>query len=258
MDDRKKESISALMDDEANEIELQRLLSKEDPEALLKTWSRYHLMRDVLNGHAGLNIQVDVSDAVRDEIEQHDMYAEDSDGGSAQPETHTLTEVGKGELGKSQLDTSASLDSSNKVSNLHASDSAYSGAEMDQVSLGLGLEGALDDVSENSAEETMVSQSSRRVFKYSSFAVAACLMLAVFLSLNFEEAVQGDQYASSGSLSGGLSDGLSEGLVVNVLTSAQSANFNEYLLRHSERSAVRTNYSMAPLVRVASVNSVGI
>lgn len=240
MDDRKKESISALMDDEANEIELQRLLSKEDPEALLKTWSRYHLMRDALNGHAGLNLQVDVADAVRKEIEQYEMYSEDSEDALEQPETQTLTDAGKSE----QLDTYS------KVSNLHPSDSAYADAEADQISLGLGLEGALDNASESSAEEALISQSNHRVFKYSSFALAACLMLAVFLNLNFEQAAQGEQYASSG--------GLSEGLVVNVLTSAQSANFNEYLLRHSERSAVRTNYSMAPLVRVASVNSVGI
>lgn len=245
MDDRKKESISALMDDEANEIELQRLLSKEDPEALLETWSRYHLMRDALNGHAGLNLQVDVADAVRKEIEQYEMYSEDSEDALEQPEIQALTDAGKSELGKS-----APLDSYSKVANLHASGSAYADAEADQISLGLGLEGALDNASESSAEEPLISQPNHRVFKYSSFALAACLMLAVFLNLNFEQAAQGEQYASSA--------GLSEGLVVNVLTSAQSANFNEYLLRHSERSAVRTNYSMAPLVRVASVNSVGI
>lgn len=47
MDERLKESISALMDDEANELELQRVLSNVDDE-LATVWNRYHQVRQVV------------------------------------------------------------------------------------------------------------------------------------------------------------------------------------------------------------------
>ncbi len=52
MDDRLKESISALMDDEANELELQRVLSHVDPDELRDTWQRYHHVRDLMREEA--------------------------------------------------------------------------------------------------------------------------------------------------------------------------------------------------------------
>jgi len=52
MDNRLKESISALMDDEANELELQRLLSHVEPDELRDTWQRYHLVRDLMREDA--------------------------------------------------------------------------------------------------------------------------------------------------------------------------------------------------------------
>lgn len=47
MDERMKESISALMDGEANELEMQRVLSHVD-EDLAQTWHRYHQVRQVV------------------------------------------------------------------------------------------------------------------------------------------------------------------------------------------------------------------
>lgn len=47
MDERMKASLSALMDDEANELEVQRVLSNMD-EDLAQTWHRYHQVRQVV------------------------------------------------------------------------------------------------------------------------------------------------------------------------------------------------------------------
>ena len=47
MDERLRESISALMDDEANELELQRVLSNVDDD-LATVWNRYHQVRQVV------------------------------------------------------------------------------------------------------------------------------------------------------------------------------------------------------------------
>lgn len=50
MSDRLRESVSALVDGEADELELRRLLSGSDRETMRETWRDYHLLRDSLAG----------------------------------------------------------------------------------------------------------------------------------------------------------------------------------------------------------------
>lgn len=51
--DKELESLSALMDNEADDLEVRRLLkSCADNPALLATWERYHLAQSVLHGNA--------------------------------------------------------------------------------------------------------------------------------------------------------------------------------------------------------------
>jgi sigma-E factor negative regulatory protein RseA len=61
MSEKLRESLSALMDDEANELELQRVLSLigQDSE-LRETWVRYNATRSALSGQqvAGLNLDI--------------------------------------------------------------------------------------------------------------------------------------------------------------------------------------------------------
>lgn len=62
MSDQLRESLSALMDDETNELELQRVLSQiGSDEELRQTWSRYQAVRTVLAGQDAAFIQLDVS-----------------------------------------------------------------------------------------------------------------------------------------------------------------------------------------------------
>jgi len=70
MDDRLKESISALMDDEVNELELQRILSHSDHQELSRTWQCYHRVRDVLRHDTENVLEIDVRQAVSQWIEQ--------------------------------------------------------------------------------------------------------------------------------------------------------------------------------------------
>ena len=70
MDDRMKESISALMDDESNELELQRVLSNADAE-LSETWHRYHQIRRVIRDEQGL-MNIDIRQSLALELD----YAE--------------------------------------------------------------------------------------------------------------------------------------------------------------------------------------
>lgn len=63
--DRLGESISALVDGEADELELRRLLASADTQSVRNTWRDYHLQRDML---AGVDMQfahLDISQRVQ-------------------------------------------------------------------------------------------------------------------------------------------------------------------------------------------------
>ncbi|KZY32121.1 MULTISPECIES: sigma-E factor negative regulatory protein [unclassified Oleiphilus] len=70
MDERLRESISALMDDESNELELQRILGHSDEQEVQLLWGRYHEARQVLKrdseSHFNIDISAGVAAAIRD------------------------------------------------------------------------------------------------------------------------------------------------------------------------------------------------
>ena len=70
MSDRLRESVSALMDGEADELELRRLLLAENKTAVNRHWSRYHLQRDVIQDQAGISMfrDLDISAQVSEAI----------------------------------------------------------------------------------------------------------------------------------------------------------------------------------------------
>lgn len=77
MNDRLRESLSALMDDEASELEMHRLLkSMERDPSLRDTWAGYHQSRDIMHGHgdAQHSLQIDISAAVQDAIADEPSY----------------------------------------------------------------------------------------------------------------------------------------------------------------------------------------
>ncbi len=65
MTEKLRESLSALMDDEANELELQRLLGQlgKDDE-LRQTWIRYNLARSVISGQPVGRLNMDISQRI--------------------------------------------------------------------------------------------------------------------------------------------------------------------------------------------------
>ena len=66
MNERLGESLSALMDDEANELELERVLSRAgEGGELRETWRRYNLARQSLRGEEIPHAALDVSARVR-------------------------------------------------------------------------------------------------------------------------------------------------------------------------------------------------
>ncbi len=70
MSEQLRESLSALMDDEASELELQRLLKQLGNDAELRaTWVRYNNARAVMSGQEISHPQVDISARVRQAID---------------------------------------------------------------------------------------------------------------------------------------------------------------------------------------------
>lgn len=69
MTEKMRESLSALLDDEAEELELRRVLSGiENDGDLRQTWVRYNLARDALSGHSHHSLDLDISARVRSAI----------------------------------------------------------------------------------------------------------------------------------------------------------------------------------------------
>ena len=79
MSEKMQESLSALMDGENNELELQRILSGigEDTE-LRQTWVRYHAIREAVSGGPAVNLSADISRRVRQAL--HEEGASHSTG----------------------------------------------------------------------------------------------------------------------------------------------------------------------------------
>ena len=68
MNEALRESLSAVMDGEGDDLALRRLLARSDDDEVRGNWSRYHLARDALQGHATV-VNMDISGAVRAAID---------------------------------------------------------------------------------------------------------------------------------------------------------------------------------------------
>ena len=71
MTEQIRESLSALMDNEAHELELERVLRNSEDSGLRGTWMRYHAVSRAMRGHRGESHRhMDVSAQVRAAITQ--------------------------------------------------------------------------------------------------------------------------------------------------------------------------------------------
>ena len=79
MSEKMRESLSALLDDEASELELHRVLTQiaDDPE-LRDTWVRYSLAHSVVSGQVVAHPKLDVSARVRQAINGEPSAASES------------------------------------------------------------------------------------------------------------------------------------------------------------------------------------
>ncbi len=69
MDDRLRETLSAMMDDEADELSVRRLLSHPDQDQVRDQWQRWQQVRDLMHHGQAPEEGIDVSQAVREVLE---------------------------------------------------------------------------------------------------------------------------------------------------------------------------------------------
>ena len=69
MDDRLKETLSAMMDDEADELSVRRLLSHAEQDQVRSQWQRWQQVRDLMHQGGVAPEAVDVSAGVRDALD---------------------------------------------------------------------------------------------------------------------------------------------------------------------------------------------
>jgi len=69
MSESMRESLSALMDDEANELEVERVLARiaSDPD-LRQVWVRYNAVHSIAAGQPAVHLELDISSQVREAI----------------------------------------------------------------------------------------------------------------------------------------------------------------------------------------------
>ncbi len=65
MDDRLKETLSAMLDDQADELSVRRLLSHTEQQEVRSQWRRWHQVRELLHESQGSPDLIDVSQRVR-------------------------------------------------------------------------------------------------------------------------------------------------------------------------------------------------
>src|SRR5690554_2712930 len=73
MDDRLRETLSAMMDDQADELAVRRVLSHHDQQAVRDQWQRWQRIRDVIQESPHGDAVIDVRAAVRNRLDQTEV-----------------------------------------------------------------------------------------------------------------------------------------------------------------------------------------
>jgi sigma-E factor negative regulatory protein RseA len=226
MDDRLKESISALMDDEANELELQRVLVHAEKEELMGTWKSYQTIKSVLKHEHGDFLAIDISRSVSQAIEQEAPLALNDDLNST---VEAFSEQA-GDLNSSSTgQTNASF--------------------ITKISSGLAIAASI------LIAIVFVLQNG----EYGAIGLSDNLVASESTSLTTGLNVSGLQTVSTLlTPSSTLNTSKKQPKIIVEFTEEHARRFNEYLLRHAENSVASSHSGMIPLARLASVNSVGI
>lgn len=233
MSEQIRESLSALMDGEADELELRRLLAEDNADLVRSTWSRYHLLRDSMKGNADRQrfAHLEISHRVSEAIAYHE-----------QPNTNPLSkDEGKVEIKASWLKTVSSFA-------VAASVTVAVVIAVQEIKPSSGEFNSLAASNISNSIETGISEfaakSSSRVYAPSN---------AVNM-VNFPQ-------ASGNGIGGKLSNTRANSFPAATATSQLIADLEaqkrleKYILRHTERAALNNGQGMISFSRISSFES---
>ena len=224
MEQRLKESLSALLDGEADELELHRVLALSDEAELRALWARYHRVRTVM-GSPDIHLHhFDISASVAAALAQGEATV---DAPVAQPAAMTAVTTETSRFTRARLWKLGGVAASVAVAFVVGFTVQKPGTEIQPS--------ALNQVA-TVAPAAAVSTPPVVTWPAAQKAEPAPARNPV-------------QYASQLNLQPGLIDRFSD---------ADARRFNGYLLRHAEQSALSGRQGMAPFARVASFNAAGM
>ncbi len=244
MDERLKESLSALLDGEADELELQRLLAQSERGELRSLWSRYHQVRNVFGIEDARLHTLDVSHAVARAIGNHELAA---------PLTSTSA---------SQQQALVRARRESRIWKMGAVAASVVGAFV----LGLSLQQAHKPAAnvdparalavQTDALPTMAPSTSSLAPRQVSGEPS---MQTVLVSARQQpEPVSQVELAAREQIGALLAKDAQRPMRINEhLSEAQARRLNEYMLRHAEQATLASRSGVVPLARVVAVNTSG-
>ena len=243
MDDRLKESISALMDDESNELELQRILSHVEDDELLETWKTYHNIKSVLQHDQNDILAIDISQSVSDAIAKEAPLQLSEDFNQA---TDELVELNNNLSSKPNTQRVNSLTDDSLKLDVNTGDR--------ETKLVTKIGGGLSIAASIFVAFVFVLQNGSG----GGLGLTENLQASAPIIISTDSSGSGLQKVSAVSSYTDKLNAEKQPKIIVEFTEAHARQFNEYLLRHAEHSVASSQAGMMPLARVASVNAVGI
>jgi negative regulator of sigma E activity len=260
MDDRNKESLSALMDGEATEIEVRRLLLKEKGTELSETWLRYHHIRKVMrlnkNDVGPFDIHQQIADAIAEEPPLE--WSKSTAGMFQQVEAHFMQTQAR------ETKTEESVKSDNQQI-----DPARIQAAIQQGDKVVPFVDRRVNRSRRATDNVAylplpVQSSPKRWRRFVPLGITASVFAALLLSWNPFSLHMESQLTSSQLAHKLFKESAAQPLQIDrshdrdqssQQVATRVARMNEYMMRHAENVSYLPGQSILPLARVASYNA---
>jgi|GEM_PF-4639926 len=258
MDDRIKESLSALMDGEATEMEVRRLFAQETGNDFSSVWARYHIVRSALpvldDGGSTFDISQQIADAI-----------------SQEPSHGMVNSADKAEVKPFPDQTIDSKKTAREGKSLHFSKTdakviSFTERRKHPRPPVTSIVMKLDVKSPRHYSQRPFLKPVSFLFstRWTKLAVAASVVFAVILvwqpfPSSVPQRVDPRQLAerlfaqSETQPVLAYNDNLKAG--VSPVSSTRVNRLSEYMLRHAENASLRAGQSLLPLARVAGYNA---
>lgn len=235
MEQRLRESLSALLDGEADELESHRVLAWSNEAELRTLWARYHRVRTVMGVSDTQLHDFDISRSIAAALDQGDVAS------GASPLRHSaLAQAEKPSQARSTDAQTRPATPTTPAANATKLWKLSGIAASIAVAFVVGLNFKAVEPNSPVLDKVVAAQP------------ADSAVLAQHVARQnavAQELVARDALASAEAR---------QPKLIDRFTEAHAKRFNSYLLRHAENAALSGRQGVVPLARVASVNSMGM